>query len=75
MLVKILAHEFYVVRGLDNTKTLFNDLWACISIPFVKLEAGYAPGLPHEALRLYGKGDSGGSLVPRREHRSSLEPS
>ncbi|KAI0596336.1 cytochrome P450 [Biscogniauxia sp. FL1348] len=62
--VKILTHEFYVLRGPENVKALFRSSWACTSIPFVKFALGYAFGLPAKALSLYDKDDSGGGHVP-----------
>ncbi|KAK7753016.1 hypothetical protein SLS62_004965 [Diatrype stigma] len=62
--VKILAQEFYVLRGAENVKALFKASGACTSIPFVKFALGYAFGLPAKALRLYDRDDSGGGHTP-----------
>lgn len=60
-----------MVRGPENIKALFKQSRLCTSIPFVKFALGYAFGLPHKALRLYDRDDSGGSHVPHP--RSTIE--
>lgn len=64
ILVKILAYEFYVIRGPENVKSLFEKSGLARLFHLSSFAFGNAFGSSAKALSLYDKDDSGGGRGP-----------